>query len=277
MALHPLPLAEIRHGVVSSDLHEALTFGAVPPELYLRDARSLDLDDDQALLGFIREYGITDLTVGIGGDVPYLRELSTRYSRPQLASWKGKFPDLLRAGAIHLLYVRKFYPQGGGICEPLATARIALRWIRDLTTIVLELDDLDGGPSRWESTWVPRPESRTKALLVLEGGLEALLRPFSPRLRIVEESRGDVDTPIFHAPLVSLLAMQLYNHLAEQAPFRTCANEQCGQRFVTHQGRAVHGQNKRAGGGVKYCSYTCSRAQATRNYRKRQKDKEAAT
>lgn len=119
------------------------------------------------------------------------------------------------------------------------------------------------------------------ALLV--GRLAGLLRPFSPQIEFGDEDGFDAEgvsddlreyyrQPTLHAPLVSVLAMQLYNHLAERADFRICGNGRCRRSFVTHQGRAQHGQHHRTGR-VKYCSLHCARAQATRDHRRR----EAAT
>ena len=64
-------------------------------------------------------------------------------------------------------------------------------------------------------------------------------------------------------------ALSLYNHIVEDAAYRTGQNETCGRTFVRQHGRAVHGQNRLSG--VKYCSAHCARAQAQRQLRRRRR------
>ncbi len=274
----------------------------LPDELYLRELRELDLDDANEIARFASQFGRMGLRLGSPGEVPYLRSLVELGPEAYVLLEDGMFgvsiPGLNAFAMAAAMFAKErgmYWAEQGKTFETLYSFSLAAEWIRDLTTIVLQLDEidgLDGGPRTWESKWLARPTDRMRSLLHLKCGLHALLRPFAPRLSIMDtdeiaeieqsdelstELKEDLLGPRVEVPLVSALAMQLYNHLAERASFRTCANEQCGRRFVTHQGRAVHGQNKRTGGGVKYCAYRCSKAQATRNHRKRQKEKESAT
>ncbi|MFI6448533.1 hypothetical protein [Kitasatospora sp. NPDC050543] len=70
----------------------------------------------------------------------------------------------------------------------------------------------------------------------------------------------------------SVAFLQLYNHLAEGAAVRTCANHNCGRDFVRQRGRANYGQHRTTG--IKYCSRECARAQAQRDLRRRRRTTE---
>jgi hypothetical protein len=63
--------------------------------------------------------------------------------------------------------------------------------------------------------------------------------------------------------------LELYNHITEHATYRRCQNPICGLLFVRQRGRAEQGQYRSQG--VKYCSNTCARAQAQRQFRARKK------
>lgn len=57
--------------------------------------------------------------------------------------------------------------------------------------------------------------------------------------------------------LLSVAFLQLYNHLAENATIRECANETCRRPFVRQRGRAEYGQNRTSS--IKYCTRECAR------------------
>ena len=72
-------------------------------------------------------------------------------------------------------------------------------------------------------------------------------------------------------PLYSICCLELFNHIAEGASYRTCAKEGCTQFFVRQQGDAKQTQYRLKG--VMYCSHACKSAQMMRDHRRRKKAK----
>jgi hypothetical protein len=116
--------------------------------------------------------------------------------------------------------------------------------------------------------------------------LERLLRVFSPKLglevhyfpptfdpqilfkpptEVVVMPRREVE----RIPLYAVLALELFNHILDNAEYRTCANERCRRTFVHQRGRAEKGQRRSSG--VMYCTPECARATAQREYRRRKR------
>jgi hypothetical protein len=69
------------------------------------------------------------------------------------------------------------------------------------------------------------------------------------------------------AEIGQVIALQMAAFVADRAPARRCANETCGRYFVRQRGRARAGQHHLRG--VKYCTDSCARAKAQREYRRR--------
>lgn len=97
-------------------------------------------------------------------------------------------------------------------------------------------------------------------LSALESVLNAALSKFSIGIGGLEKREATIYSASF---------LQLYNHMAERATVRHCANEPCRRPFVRQRGRAEFGQNRTEG--VKYCSRECARAQAQRELRRRRR------
>lgn len=88
---------------------------------------------------------------------------------------------------------------------------------------------------------------------------------------MIVEARPGPDLPC----LYQLCALELYNHIVENADYQICRNETCGRLFVRQLGRAEHGQSRRQR--VMYCSTACTNAQMQRNHRRRQRAKSSGT
>lgn len=90
-------------------------------------------------------------------------------------------------------------------------------------------------------------------------------RPWEPPHEATVELHAAPPT----ARLYQACAIEIYNHIVERATYHHCANQTCKRQFVHQEGRAHHGQHRKKG--VKYCSPTCARSQAQRDYRRRRR------
>ena len=87
---------------------------------------------------------------------------------------------------------------------------------------------------------------------------------------IVRDPFGEASgLPGYHT-VYSSSFLQLYNHMAEEATVRHCANEPCGRPFVRQRGRARFEQHRTEG--IMYCTRECARAQAQRELRRRRRN-----
>lgn len=75
---------------------------------------------------------------------------------------------------------------------------------------------------------------------------------------IVVSANGDAEA-VPDLPLFAVCTVELFNHVVARSPYRRCANETCGRLF------ALAGRRK----DTLYCSRTCARAQAQREFRRR--------
>jgi hypothetical protein len=74
---------------------------------------------------------------------------------------------------------------------------------------------------------------------------------------------------------ISECSLELFNHVAEQASYRICANRTCGRLFVRQEGRAKAEQYRLKG--VLFCSASCARAETQRQYRKKKAARDRAS
>jgi len=247
-------------------------------EIYLR-LWDLDLDDPQAIVTFTSRYGSLDP-----------QTMSRQLDEPGLYRHVYVFRDVIERDPSF----QALHESGeAGFIEvtPLADFVEAARFLRDITTawrILNEDRTLSPERAQWEHIGYTGGEvSRDAALAVIHDRFSPLLRQFALAFDFRPESEEEQHTPVTgpleitptRGPSDSLrlheiCALELFNHIAGREIYRDCNNETCGRAFVTQYGRSEHGMSKRKG--VLYCSAACAQAQASREYRRRRRNRESS-
>lgn len=219
----------------------------VPEELYLREVMAIDLEDATQILDFVARYGPVGNVRGT--NVP--PQALTAHSQP------GAPAD-----------------DNGNREQDIEWVRLQLSLIRDAARMwnflsgQISVDDL---ADQWESDCFDSPADTNAALIDLAWILNAGLGPFHAQLQI--PIGENIFYPLGRIPpdIYSILCLQLFNHVVENAVYRRCHNEKCERLFVRQRGRSkTPGRNRLTG--VLYCSDYCARAQGQRDLRKNKKD-----
>lgn len=237
----------------------------VPPELYLGVLGELDLADPQAILEFVRSYGLpaTREWRSLGDEASELlaSPAPPRFGLEEVQELAGKVRSRLAQGTRDigfLLQSRAFIH--------LDELRLHIATLRDMVKLRRIFEGEELGQPTFESPLVRRHDVTTRedAAFVLGTYLTAGLSEFS---MWVELRPAEKPIVMPEASTYGVMCLQLANHIAERAPYRRCPA--CGRLFVRKvDARYQKGQN-RVRGGVTYCSSACTNRAARQAHRRR--------
>jgi hypothetical protein len=261
----------------------------LPPEAVLRELFDANLDTPEGVVSAVRELGWTDRSDedlnGCGLTYPGARDRSADRKvwspdkdldfRDFLYISDNPTPDDLIT--FEILWEPLWWMVGG-----------RLRAVRSLARHWIAYRQGNSVRPAWDEEGLrPRPDHRIPGS-ALEGiygdsdGLawswfQTLLRKGLVHLQpTVTVSARRFGQGTYHYGRVTMetdsvgaLTTQLFNLMHEDAPIRWCANEPCGRPFVHQRGRSAAGQYRTTG--IKFCSVSCARAQAQRQYRRKHK------
>jgi hypothetical protein len=232
-----------------------------PPELYLRHARQIDLEDPSALLEFVRKVGgvpylFEDQDLwpdGLGGDGVRAKESrglfaekrNRRYVSPQWVAGRGY--------GVHVDEVAYRLK----ILDILGRHAVAYRSGEYLAPIWQEAIVAEPGQPHYVDT-------EEDAWLWFRYHANQALRIFHPQVQVFADTGREVggDAPTF----LQVGVLQIVNDLADEVDYLTCPH--CGQVFARQVGGSSHYSRRT---GVTYCSPSCATAARVKAYRARKR------
>ena len=231
-----MPDAEVKGEWIAWSLRRLGPSAYLPPDFYLHELMSVDPNDLEAAADLMRTYGSL---------FAFNQEDLNEEDREDLAYLPEGPPDEIGEDGFHADDVRRH----------LQRAQSSVK-----TWLALQTDDgleervdnefTDEHFQKWVKVNTEGGANRRRTLdhedfrkfmhdeflLELESTLNAALSGISVGI----EFHPFRDLRHHHAPLTIYSAsfLQLYNHMAEEATVRHCANEPCGRPFVRQRGRA---------------------------------------
>jgi hypothetical protein len=226
-----------------------------PAAYWIRDEErtwaptSYKLDGDQLVWGPLWRYKAFPIPSRV-----YLHELRRidLHDGEQLLEFSNQFGAL---GVCH----------DPGTSMPLDEIREPAALIRTLTSVYhLHENGLftDEGIAewKWDTDWLAPPTDPYEGHEFFTNEMNRLLGPVTPTVGFGNHQQRP-------STLLDALVIQLFNDVAAGVTYKSCANENCGELFVDQ----INSKGKRHSRktGTLYCSPRCAKAQAQRNYRRR--------
>lgn len=259
---HHIEVPQVRRHHVTNVDAQVLEFqfgdlrpAALPAEFFLRELADLDELNVNELVVFSQEWG----SVAHLGEDPLAFLPTAKYSitKPYVSYTEA-------AAAITTKYSQR-------VGTRLIAVPILQLHVQILKALTRQwLHQSSGGSGSGVATWegTPfEPATDTQAWKLFFEHLDHGLQHFSAHV-----SSPDIDWEPPQANLYMACCLQIFNHIAERATYRTCANETCRRAFSQQRGRRTTGSPRTRG--VRYCSPTCAKAQAQRDYYSRERAKE---
>lgn len=253
----PVPPVDVPDGVVRAGEWLRFTietyegnYRHLPPELYLRQARDLDLTDLDAVTEFVANHG------RVAPTSPPYRDLPGQQSETALARFaarRGRQYDGSEA------------VRGAGVLSCHVDEVIyRLTVLRSLTDHFIAYREGNYEREAWRAMEKP-PESDEEAWRLFVLYANAALRAFHVRLE-VDLADPDLDLGVARPNVYEAAVLQLANDLAEEVDLLRCHH--CLRPFVRQVGRSrVQSRLE----GVKYCTPECGRAASVKAYRARKR------
>lgn len=259
----------------------------LPEEFYLREIMDINLHSDDDVAALVEAHGFLLFSDREARDVPgdiwdfprALDGLPPGFSNQAIWSMEGRYLGdrfhEFREGVEARFgswdtYIKRASARKRRkviLYELAIETRLGLACLRDLSRTLQhwQRNGLRTLPDEWDLSLfdVDPPKGVDEAFTFLVDVINGALRDVSARL--LTEADFRVGGNVFVATVA-----QMFNHIAEDATYKVCANETCQRTFV-HQvdGTSMYGQYR--GSGVRYCSNRCAKAQAQREYRRRRK------
>lgn len=271
----------------------------LPPEVYLRELKNLDVDDEDAVVSFQREYGLVcscarawhpydarfapHVDASVWDDkIAYQAKLGSLNATPILDE-RAAIEETARI-ARSMSIDNKILPTAGSLLDPetveielpdeptvvsIAEAKACLNNAKSLCELFIGMVSDDG----FEQKGTNHILARTTAPF-----LSSISGKFFKDVRVVDGLYGIEDFPT--VPVLAGLYGQLLNGLKRGRAFKRCANPACDNMFQFGRGKferksKTYAQRR---DGSDYCCEDCQRkaAEARRCHKKRAAKAKAA-